>query len=119
MATDLNIKELTTQLSTYRKEIKNRREELKKLVTIEKEIKAKISKFLKDNNLPGVKANGIAIINEKKQVSLRKKKSEIKNDALAVLERYMDPAKAKKLYNEMQNIEKIEKQELKIISINK
>jgi hypothetical protein len=123
MATDLNIKALTSELGPLSKEIKKRREELKKLVEREKEIKKKISEFIKTNNLPGVKdqSQGIAIIAEKTEVTKRKKKCEEKDNSLNVLRHYMDDEKARKIYEEMQNSnkDKVETQKLKIISINK
>ena len=123
MATDLNIKALTSELGPLSKEIKKRREELKKLVEREKEIKKKISEFIKTNNLPGVKdqSQGIAIISEKTEVTKRKKKCEEKDNSLNVLRHYMDDEKARKIYEEMQNSnkDKVETQKLKIISINK
>ena len=123
MATDLNIKALTSELGPLSKEIKKRREELKKLVQREKEIKSKISDFIEKNKLPGVKdqSQGIAIISEKTQVTKRKKKAEAKDNDLNVLRHYMDDEKARKIYEEMlnSNKDKVETQKLKIISINK
>jgi hypothetical protein len=119
MATNINIKALTSELSDLRTEIKTSLSTLKKLKLREKNIKEEISKFLKDNNLPGVKAQGIAIINEKKEVSVRKKKSETQKGILDVLRHYMPDIRAQQICSEIQNVnkEKIEKQELKIISI--
>ena len=123
MASDLNIKALTTELGPLSKEIKSIRENLKNLVKREKEIKEQISKFINDNKLPGVKdqSQGIAIISEKKEVTKRKKKSEEQDDILNVLRHYMDDDKAQKIRKEMQNFnkDKVETQKLKIISINK
>jgi len=101
MATDLPIKSLLSELNNLQTEIKTRRTELKKYTDRVKEIKTKISIFLKEKNQPGVKdqSQGIAIIVEKKPA--KRKKGEVKKDIMNVLRHYMDDNKAQKIYNEM------------------
>ena len=78
-------------------------------------------KYLHIEKQPGIKDenNGIAIIKEKKMKNVRKKKSEIMNDSLNVLQNYMDSEKEKKIYNEIQNAskDKTETNVLKIINL--
>jgi len=122
MATDLTIKSLITELNSLKTEIKTRREALKKLTEREKEIHTKIKLFLKEKNQPGVKdkTQGIAIVSEKVEKTVRKKKNEAKQDILNVLRHYMDDNKAQKIFNEMEESnkgEKIEKEVLKIMKL--
>lgn len=123
MATDLTIKSLVTELNTLQTEIKNRRKDLKKFTDREKDIKLKISAFLKEKNQPGIKdqSQGIAIITEKVKRVVRKKKNVAKDDTLNVLRHYMDDSKANKIFNEMQESKKgdtIDKDVLRIVKIH-
>lgn len=122
MANDIGIKSLLTEINVIKNELKQRGDELKKLKLREKDIKAKISSFLKEKNQPGVKdtQQGIAVVAEKVKKTVRKKKKEEKTDTLNVLRHYMDDNKAQKIYNEIENsrtLEKVEKEMIKIVKI--
>ena len=121
MSSGIGIKSAMTELVSLNKEIETRRKSLTKLTTRVKELNVIINKFLDIEKQPGIKDvnNGIAIIKEKKMKNVRKKKSEIMNDSLNVLQNYMDSEKAKKIYNEIQNAskDKTETNVLKIINL--
>ena len=121
MSSGIGIKSAMTELVSLNKEIETRRKSLTKLTTRVKELNVIINKFLDLEKQPGIKDvnNGIAIIKEKKMKNVRKKKSEIMNDSLNVLQNYMDSEKAKKIYNEIQNAskDKTETNVLKIINL--
>lgn len=122
MSTDINIKALMLELSGIQKDLKIKRVELKKLSDRQKEIKQKISKFLKENNQPGVRdlSQGIAVISEKKEKRKAKKEDEKKRDAMTILHHYMDEDKARKIYSEIKETLKgnqFEEHVLKVVKI--
>ena len=122
MSTDINIKALMLELSGIQKDLKIKRVELKKLSERQKEIKTKISKFLKENNQPGVRdlSQGIAVISEKKEKRKAKKEGEKRKDAMTILNHYMTDEKAEKIYNEIKESLKgnqFEENVLKVVKI--
>lgn len=122
MSNDINIKGLLVELSGLEKDLKLKRQEIKKLSERQKEIKEKIAKFLKENNQPGVRdlSQGIAVISEKKDKRKAKKEDEKRKDAMTILHHYMDEDKARKIYNEIKETLKgnhFEENVLKVVKI--
>ena len=122
MSNDINIKGLLVELSGIEKDLKLKRQEIKKLSERQKEIKTKISKFLKENNQPGVRdlSQGIAVISEKKEKRKAKKEGEKRKDAMTILNHYMTDEKAEKIYNEIKESLKgnqFEENVLKVVKI--
>jgi|Laugresbdmm110sn_1035088.scaffolds.fasta_scaffold186482_1 hypothetical protein len=122
MSNDINIKGLLQELSGLEKDLKLKRQEIKKLSERQKEIKNKISKFLKENNQPGVRdlSQGIAVISEKKKRQKPKKEDEKRKDAMTILHNYMDESKARQIYDQIKETLKgnhFEENVLKVLKI--
>jgi len=122
MSNDINIKGLLQELSGLEKDLKLKRQEIKKLSERQKEIKNKISKFLKENNQPGVRdlSQGIAVISEKKNRQKPKKEDEKRKDAMTILHNYMDEGKARQIYDQIKETLKgnhFEENVLKVLKI--
>jgi len=122
MSNDINIKGLLQELSGLEKDLKLKRQEIKKLSERQKEIKNKISKFLKENNQPGVRdlSQGIAVISEKKNRQKAKKEDEKRKDAMTILHNYMDEGKARQIYDQIKETLKgnhFEENVLKVLKI--
>jgi len=111
----MSIKNDVIELQAVRQEMKRKREELKKWREKEKQLCAKISSYLQAKNLPGVKFEGVAIVNEEKETRKPKPKKEGLTASLDVLKKYVnDPEKVLQEIAEAKKGDEVVKQSIKI-----
>jgi len=90
----MSIKGDVIELESIRTEIKRLSASLKTWRAKEKALCEKISNYLNEKDLPGVKFGGVAILNEQKEKRKAKPKGEGISAAMEVLKRYVpDPEK--------------------------
>jgi len=115
----MSIKAYVDELSMINTEIKRNNITNKKLRERLKEIEANITSYLKEKEHTGLKYNGKAILMENKELRASKKKKDVYQDTIDVLERFgvENPVE---LYNKIEDVKKgeiIEKTKLKFKKI--
>ena len=106
------------ELEEIEKEIKRMASTLRKLRARKKHLEGVITDFLEKHNEPGVKFQGKAIIAQKKDKRIRKKKSEREEALRSVLSRYVrDPDRVAGEVQEAIQGEQTETMSLKIKQI--
>ncbi len=111
-------------LQTSIKELDDIKLELKRLNTKrmtllkrKNDLEASISRYIKEQNLPGLKYNGVAIIVEEKVAYHRKPVKESEDDSIKLLERYgvSSPRRVLSELSEMRRGDETVKEKVKTI----
>ena len=101
----MSIKADVQELESIRSELKVLASRRKTLKEKEHTVELRIQQFLKSKNQPGVKHQGVAITIEEKEVPGPKNNKQRKEDAIAVISRFIDKS-PEKIYEEIMNARK-------------